>query len=247
MRVSVRLRDPAAQTAPGATATLEGPPPAGTVCSTLASSSLRRNATSSGVTVAHTEPPATARALIQPWSVTRAAMRSAAGSIFSTRPFWLLGAQSAPSANASSVAETGSGKRCCTRPLPASTRTTSGPLASQTDPAPTAIPVGSDTWRPCVCTCQLPEILRVRGVDPDQPRAALLGDEHRAAARGHPARREGQADAADLLATGHVNLREPLRSSQQRPRRAPVEGQVGWALGQRDEAGDSRPSADPRA
>ena len=75
-------------------------------------------------------------------------MRSATGSIFSTSPFWLLAAQRSPPPNCSSVAVSGSAKRCCTRPLRASMRTTSAPRASQTEPAPAAIPLGSDERTP---------------------------------------------------------------------------------------------------
>ena len=150
-RVSARPREPATQSAPRRAARLSGPRRAGDVCPrTLASSTLRRKTTSSGY--GRPDRPARRRVIaeIQPCSVARATIRFAAGSIFSTRPFSLLAAHRSPSAKWSSVAVTGSGKRCCTRPVRASTRTTSAPRASQTEPAPAAIPLGSDDAKPRV-------------------------------------------------------------------------------------------------
>ena len=117
-RASARSREPATKTAPGAAARLSAPaarrasgPPRSR------RPTLRRNTTSSGTAVTQTDPPATVIAESQPCSVARATIRLTAGSIFSTRPFSLLAAQRSPPANWSSVAVSGSGKRCCTRPV----------------------------------------------------------------------------------------------------------------------------------
>ena len=58
------------------------------------------------------------------------------GSIFTTRPFSALATQTAPSAKTIDVAASGVGMRRRTCPSVGSTRTVSGPRATQTEPAP---------------------------------------------------------------------------------------------------------------
>ncbi len=236
MPVSARPRELATQSLPGAPSRLSGPAPAGTVCTTLASSSLRRNSTSSGVTAAHTDPFATVSALIQPCSVARAAIRLSSGSIFSTTPFSLLAAQMLPSAKVTSVAVTGSAKRRCTCPVAASTRTTSAPLATQTDPAPAAMPVGSE--EPGAARVHRPAVgdPARAGVDPHQSGATLLGDEHGVACGRHSSGHERQLHRAHLPAPRHVDLGEPLRGPEQGPGGAAAEDEVARPLGQRHAA-----------
>ncbi len=58
-----------------------------------------------------------------------------------TRPFSALATHTAPSAKTTEVAASGVRMRFMTFPLAGSTRTVSGPRATQTEPAPYAIPV----------------------------------------------------------------------------------------------------------
>ena len=59
-----------------------------------------------------------------------------AGSIFTTRPFSALATQTAPSAKTTGRRQRGRDAAAATLPFAGSTRTVSGPRATQTEPAP---------------------------------------------------------------------------------------------------------------
>ena len=127
---------------PSAADRVDGPAPAGSVASTLPSSGLSRKTTSSGTIETQTESRSTARSVTVPWSGVTAVIRFATGSILTIRPFSALATQTLPSAKTTDVGASGVGKRRSTAPLRGSTRTVSDPRATQTDPAPNAMPVG---------------------------------------------------------------------------------------------------------
>ncbi len=93
----------------------------------------------SGTIETHTEPLPTARSVIVACNGV-AVIRFVAGSIFMTRPFSALATHTAPPAKTTDVAASGVRMRFVTPPLAGSTRTVSGPRATHTDPAPTAMP-----------------------------------------------------------------------------------------------------------
>ena len=113
-----------------------------------------------------------------------------------------------------------------TCPLAGSTRTVSGPRATQTEPAPYAIPVELAARSPRIGTEKRLRDPPVRPVETDESRAVVLGHPGRAAARRDAARGEREPRRREHLVRGEIDARDAALVAEEHPRLVRVERHV---------------------